>query len=56
MVKPDRTTIRIKRETFNMLREIGKKYETYDDIIKRLLREAGYEHLLGGNDDIQIIE
>ena len=33
----DVTTIRIKKETATALKEIGKKGETYDDIINRLL-------------------
>ncbi len=33
----DLTTIRIKKETAKTLKEIGKKGETYDDVINRLL-------------------
>lgn len=37
-VMPDEvTTIRIKKETATALKEIGKKGETYDDIVNRLL-------------------
>lgn len=34
--------VKIKPDTRRALDEIGKKTETYDDIIRRLLREAGY--------------
>ena len=33
----DMTTIPIKKETRDMLKEMGKKGETYDEIIRRLL-------------------
>jgi hypothetical protein len=33
------TNIRVKRETAKMLREIGKKGETYDEVIRRLLEK-----------------
>ena len=33
----DMTTIPIKKETRDMLKELGKKGETYDEIIKRLI-------------------
>jgi len=31
------TLMRVSRETIKMLKDIGKKCETYDDIIKRLI-------------------
>ena len=31
------TTIPIKKETRDMLKELGKKGETYDEIIRRLI-------------------
>ena len=34
------TTILIKKETRDMLKEFGKKSETYDDLLRRLLREC----------------
>ena len=34
----DRTTIIIKPETRDILKKMGRKSETYDDIIKELLR------------------
>lgn len=34
------TTIRLEKETVTMLQEVGKKNETYDEIIKRLLENA----------------
>ncbi len=33
----DFTSIKIKKETRDALKDIGKKSETYDDIISRLL-------------------
>ena len=35
-------TIRIRPETRELLRKIGRKGETYDDVIRRLIKEAGY--------------
>jgi len=32
--------IRVKFETREMLRELGRKGETYDDVINRLIREC----------------
>jgi hypothetical protein len=37
------TIIRIRQETRELLREIGKKRQTYDDIINDLARRAGLE-------------
>ncbi len=34
------TTIRVTKETLQKLKDIGKKEETYDEIINRLLRYA----------------
>jgi len=31
------TTIRVSKETQSMLKDIGKKGETYDDVIRRLI-------------------
>ena len=31
------TSIRVRRETADMLKELGRKGETYDDIIRRLI-------------------
>ena len=36
-MQDDLTTIRLKKETATALKEIGKKGETYDDIVNRLL-------------------
>ncbi len=33
------TSIRLRKETVNMLKERGRKSESYDDIIKRLLEK-----------------
>ena len=37
------TQIRISKELREILQKIGRKEETYEDIIRRLLREAGYD-------------
>ncbi len=34
------TSIKIKRETRDVLKSLGKKGETYDDIVNRLLDRA----------------
>ena len=39
MNKNDYTNIRLKKETAKMLHGIGKKSETYDDVILRLIEE-----------------
>ena len=36
------TTIRITKELRELLSSIGKKNETYEQIIYRLIKEAGY--------------
>mgnify|MGYP000448040562 CR=1 FL=1 len=38
--KRELTTIQISKETREMLKELGKKGETYDDIIRRLIELA----------------
>ena len=40
MSKTEITTIRVFKTTKDELEEYGKKTETYDDIIKRLLKEV----------------
>ena len=40
MTKEDATTIQLSRATRDQLKELGKKGETYDEIIKRLLKLA----------------
>jgi len=40
MVIKKYTTIRLEKETVKLLQEVGKKKETYDEIIKRLIRNA----------------
>jgi len=40
MAKEDVTTIQISREVRDELRELGKMGETYDDVIKRLIKIA----------------
>lgn len=32
------TTLRIKKETINQLKEMGKKGESYEDIIQKLIK------------------
>jgi len=34
------TTIQLSKETRDQLKELGKKGETYDDIIRRLMEKA----------------
>ena len=36
-----RTTIQVSVETRNMLKRLGRKGETYDEIIRRLMERAG---------------
>jgi len=40
MAKEDITTIQISRATRDELKELGKKGETYDEIIRKLLKLA----------------
>jgi len=44
----DITTIVIERETRDKLKKIGRKGETYNDIIKRLIENAETEQLSKG--------
>ena len=39
------TTVSMEMETKEMLRAFGAKGETYDEIIRRLIREAGWKRL-----------
>ena len=39
------TTIQVNRKTRDMLKRIGKKGETYDQVIMRLLEEKFYKEL-----------
>lgn len=39
------TTISLDPETKEMLRDFGRKGETYDDILQRLLEEVGWKRL-----------
>jgi hypothetical protein len=41
----DNTTISIRRETKELLREFGKKGETYDEIIRRLIERVSLKEL-----------
>jgi len=43
------TTIRIKQDTLEILRNMGKKSESYDDILKRLIDT--WNKYNGGNDN-----
>jgi len=40
MAKMDRTTIQIAKETRDKLAEMGKKGETYDEIINKLIQHV----------------
>lgn len=40
MGQEDATTIQLSKETRNKLKELGKKGETYDEIVRRLLKLA----------------
>jgi hypothetical protein len=37
----DYKMIRVEKQTWEMLRETGKKKDTYDDIVKKLLKKNG---------------
>ncbi len=41
----DTTTISLRRETKELLREFGKKGETYDEIVRRLIEKASLKEL-----------
>ena len=34
------TTIRLEKKTVKLLQEVGKKKETYDEIIRRMIKNA----------------
>ena len=38
-MKEEKTTIELSKETRDKLKELGKKGETYDEIVRRLLGE-----------------
>ncbi len=40
MLKETATTIQLSKETRNKLKELGKMGETYDDVIKGLMKKA----------------
>ena len=40
MARTDVTTIQLSKETRNQLKDLGKKGETYDEIIKRLMKQV----------------
>ncbi len=40
------TTIPLEKETRDRLRSLGKKGETYDQILKRLMSVAAYEEFM----------
>ena len=40
------TTIPVEKETRDRLRSLGKKGETYDEILKRLMSVAEYEEFM----------
>lgn len=39
------TTVSLDEETKEMLKRLGRKGETYDEIIRRLIEEAGWANL-----------
>jgi len=41
----EKTTIEVSKQTRDLLKKIGKKGETYDDIIRRLLKVVYGERL-----------
>jgi len=51
------TMIWIKKETRDMLKKVGRKDETYDDVIRRILTEAGYDlkKLVGHSDEDSVL-
>lgn len=44
-MEPMATTISLDEETKEMLQHLGRKGETYDEIIRRLIEEAGWANL-----------
>lgn len=42
---PMTTTVSLDEETKEMLRRLGRKGESYDEIIRRLIEEAGWANL-----------
>ena len=42
IMENDYTSIRIRKKLRDALGNLGKKNETYEDIIWRLIKEAGY--------------
>jgi len=40
MAKEEITTIQISKDVREMLKELGKMGETYDDVIKKLIKKA----------------
>ena len=40
VIKTKYTTIRLEKETVKLLQEVGKKKETYDEVIRRLMKNA----------------
>ena len=41
----DMTTISLRKETKELLKEFGKKGDTYDDILRRLVEQASMREL-----------
>ena len=48
MNKDNYTNIRLKKETVKILQDIGKKSETYDDVVVRLVKENKESKEKGG--------
>jgi len=54
-VSTQTTTVRITKKTLGLLKRIGHKGETYDDIIRRLFEAAFYEDLDRTRDEEEYI-
>lgn len=44
-MEPMVTTVSLDEETKDMVQRMGRKGETYDDIVRRLIKDAGWAHL-----------
>lgn len=50
MLSTPMPTIRISEETKSAINELGNTFDSADDVLKKLIREAGYGELLGTDD------
>lgn len=44
MTRPDITMIRVERTTVYKLKMIGRKNESYSDIIERIIKKSGVDY------------